>query len=167
VVAGLNAVYPYDWAEFLTNHIKDVHPDYPLQGLARGGYELVYTDKPTDYFKDYEAGRKMVDLTYSIGVTLNHEGGITSVLWEGPAYKAGLTVGDKLMAVNGIAYDSDRLKEAITAAKGGTAPVSLIVKDGDHFRTVAVDYHGGLRYPRLQRIAGKPDLLSRIYEPLK
>ena len=167
VVEGLNAVYPHDWAAFFTDRIKDVHPGYPLEGLARGGYELVYTDKPTDYFKDYEAGRKMVDLTYSIGVTLNHEGALTSVLWEGAAYKAGLTVGDKIMAVNGIAYDAGRLKEAITAAKTGASPISVIVKDGDHFRTVAIDYRGGLRYPRLQRIAGKPDLLSRIYEPLK
>jgi len=63
--------------------------------------------------------------------------------------------------------ETDRLKEAITAAKGSKEPISLIVKDGDHYRTVAVDYHDGLRYPRLQRVAGKPDLLSEIYKPLK
>jgi predicted metalloprotease with PDZ domain len=167
VVAGLNAVYPYDWAGFLTDHFRAVHADYPLEGLARGGYELVYTDQPTDYWKDNEAGRKMVDLTYSIGLTLGRDASVTSVLWDGPAFKAGLTVGDKIMAVNGIAFDSGRLKEAITAAKDGTSPISLIVKDGDHFRTVEIAYRGGLRYPRLQRIAGKPDLIGRIYEPLK
>jgi predicted metalloprotease with PDZ domain len=98
---------------------------------------------------------------------LNREATLTGVLWDGPAFKAGLTVGDKIIAVNGIAYDTDRLKEAITAAKASRDPISLIVKDGDHYRVVAIDYHGGLRYPRLQRIPGKPDLLSEIYKPLK
>lgn len=167
VVKGLNDVMPYDWAGFLTERLREVAPKFPLDGLTRGGYELVYTDKPTDYWKDYEAGRKTVDLTYSIGFALNREGALTGVLWDGPAYKAGLTVGDKIMAVNGIAYDAGRLKEAITAAKDGGGAITLIVKDDDHFRTVAVDYHGGLRYPRLQRLAGKPDLLTKIYDPLK
>lgn len=108
----------------------------------------------------------MVDLTYSVGLTLNREGRIIGVLWDGPAFKAGLTVGDQILAVNGIAYDAERFKEAITAAKAG-APIALIVRDGDHFRTVAIDHRGGLRYPRLERIAGTPDRLSAIYAPRK
>jgi predicted metalloprotease with PDZ domain len=166
VVAGLNKVMPYDWAGFLTRHIKDVAPGYPLEGITRGGYQLVYTDTPTDFWKDNEASRKIVDLTYSLGLVLNREANITGVLWNSPAFQAGLTVGDRIIAVNGIAYDTDRFKEAITAAKTGQ-PISLIVKDGDHYRTVAIDYRGGLKYPRLERIAGAPDRLSAIYAPLK
>ena len=164
VVAALNKVLPYDWAGFLDSRIKAVSPRFPLDGLTRAGWRLVYTETPTDYWKDTEAARKMVDLTYSLGVTLSREAALTSVLWEGTDYKAGLTVGDKIIAVNGVAYDADRLKEAITAAKAG-APISLIVKDGDHYRVVAIDYRGGLRYPRLERIARTPDRLSAIYAP--
>jgi predicted metalloprotease with PDZ domain len=164
VVAGLNAVMPYDWARFLNERINEVAPRFPLDGLTRGGYRLAYTETPTEYWAQNELNRKTVDLTYSIGLTLNHEAGITAVLWDGPAFKAGLTVGGKLIAVNGIAYDADLLKGAITAAKAGP-PVSLIVKDGDHFRVVAIDYHGGLKYPRLERIEGTPDRLSPIYAP--
>lgn len=164
---ALNAVLPYDWATFLDTRARRVAPAYPLDGLVRGGYKLVYTDKPTDYWKDSEASRKNVDLTYSLGLVLNREATITGVLWEGPAFKAGLTVGDRILAVNGIAYDTDRLKEAITAAKDGKEPITFIVKDGDHFKVQAVSYNGGLRYPRLERIEGKPDLLTKIYEPLK
>jgi predicted metalloprotease with PDZ domain len=166
VVAALNKVQPYDWAGFLNTRINQVAPGYPLDGLTRGGYRLVYTEKPTDYWKDNEASRKIVDLTYSLGLTLNREATITAVLWNGPAYEAGLTVSDKIIAVNGIAYDADRLKEAITAAKAGS-PISLIVKDGDHYRTLAIPYRGGLRYPTLERIAGAPDRLSQIYAPRK
>src|SRR5204863_7735297 len=92
--------------------------------------------------------------------------GLTSLQWDGPASKAGLTVGGTLIAVTGVAYDADRLKEAITAAKGG-APLDLLVKTGDHYRTVAIAWRGGLRYPRLERIEGSPDLLSAIYAPRK
>jgi predicted metalloprotease with PDZ domain len=164
VVAGLNAVMPYDWAKFLGERINDVAPKSPLDGLARGGYRLIYTDTPTDYWKQNEASRKTLDLTYSLGLTLNREATITSVLWDGPAFKAGLVVGAKLIAVNGIAYDADLLKEAITNARSGP-PVTLILKDGDHYRVAAIDYHGGLKYPRLDRIEGTPDRLTAIYAP--
>ncbi|HEV2532904.1 peptidase M61 [Phenylobacterium sp.] len=164
IVAGLNAVMPYDWAKFLGERINEVAPRYPLDGLARGGYRLVYTETPSDYWKQNETNRKSVDLTYSLGLTLNREATVTGVLWDSPAFKAGLTVGGKIIAVNGIAYDMDLLKEAITNAKSGP-PVTLIVKDGDHFRVVALDYRGGLKYPHLERLEGKPDLLSAIYAP--
>ena len=166
VVETLNKVQPHDWAGFLDSRLRQVSPDYPLGGLERGGYRLVYAETPTDYWRDTEARRKMVDLTYSVGLTLNREGRIIGVLWDGPAFKAGLTVGDQILAVNGIAYDAERFKEAITAAKA-SAPIALIVRDGDHFRTVAIDHRGGLRYPRLERIAGTPDRLSAIYAPRK
>lgn len=166
VVAALNKVEPYDWATFLNERINQVAPKPPLDGLARGGWKLVYTETPTDYFKSAETRRKSTDLTYSIGLVLGKDADITQVQWDGPAFKAGLAIGAKLLAVNGIAYDTDRLKEAITEAKKG-GPLSLLVKSGDHYKTVEVVYRGGLRYPRLERIEGTPDLLSAIYTPKK
>ena len=162
VVAALNAVEPYDWAEFLKVRVKDVAVKPPLDGITRGGWKLVYTENPTGYFKAVETARKQTDLTYSLGVALNREGEVTSVLWDSPAFNAGLTVSTKILAVDGIAYDADRLKQAITAAKDGRT-ISLLVKNGDHFQTIPITYRGGLRYPRLQRVAGTPDLLSEIY----
>jgi predicted metalloprotease with PDZ domain len=167
VVSTLNKIEPYDWAKFLNERINVVAPKPPLDGLARGGWKLVYTETPTDYFKSAEARRKSVDLTYSLGLTIGRDTEITSVQWDGPAFKAGLTIGGKLLAVNGIAYDADRLKETITQTKKGGGPISLLVKSGDHYRTVAIDYHGGLRYPRLERLPDTPDLLSAIYAPKK
>ena len=162
VVAALNAVEPYDWAEFLKVRVKDVAVKPPLDGITRGGWKLVYTENPTGYFKAVETARKQTDLTYSLGVALNREGEVTSVLWDSPAFNAGLTVSTKILAVDGIAYDADRLKQAITAAKDGRT-ISLLVKNGDHFQAIPITYRGGLRYPRLQRVAGTPDLLSEIY----
>ncbi|CAN5499893.1 M61 family metallopeptidase [soil metagenome] len=162
VVRTLNAVQPYDWAGFLRTRLDGHGPGAPLDGLKRGGYRLIYTDTPTDYAKSDETRRKSTDLTYSLGLSLNKDGEFTAVQWEGPAFKAGLTDGMKLIAVNGLAYDAERLKDAVTAAKGGKAPLELLVKAGERYRTVRIDYHDGLRYPRLERIAGTPARLDDI-----
>ena len=52
-----------------------------------------------------------------------------------------------------------------TESHDPAVPVTLIVKDGDQYRTVAFDYHDGLRYPRLERIVGTPDRLGDILTP--
>jgi len=38
----------------------------------------------------------------------------------------------------------------------------LLIENEDFFQTYRVDYRGGERYPHLERISGKPDLLSEI-----
>lgn len=93
---------------------------------------------------------------------LDKDGEFTAVQWEGPGFKAGLTDGVKLIAVNGLAYDAERLKSAVTAAKGGKSPIELLVKAGERYRTVSIDYHDGLRYPRFERIPGTPARLDDI-----
>jgi hypothetical protein len=40
------------------------------------------------------------------------------------------------------------------------------VRNGDFFKTYALDYHGGEKYPHLVRDASKPDILSEIIKPL-
>ena len=162
VVAALNAVSPGDWAGFLTTRLTGHGPGAPLDGLARGGYRLVFTDTATDYFKAAEARRKTTDLTYSLGLVVGRDGALTDVLWEGPAFKAGLTEGTQIVAVNGESYDADALKAAIRLAKGGTAPIELLVKNKDTFRTVPIDYHDGPRYPRLERLPTTPARLDDI-----
>lgn len=165
VVKALNTVQPYDWATFLHTRLDGHGPGAPLDGIARGGYKLVYTDTPSDYFKDSETRRKVSDLTYSLGMIVAAEGRLTDVLWEGPAYKSGLTVGTQIIAVNGLAYDADRLKGAIKDAKQDGAAIELLVKNGERFRTVKMDYRDGLRYPHLERDGSAPARLDQILTP--
>jgi len=166
VVKALNAVEPYDWTAFLRARLDGHGPGAPLDGLARGGYKLVYADTPSDYFRASEVRRQVTDLTYSLGMVLARDGRLTDVLWEGPAYKVGLVVGTQVVAVNGTAFDADRLKAAIRNAKqADAAPIELLVRDRDRYRTVRVDYHDGLRYPRLEREAGMPARLDQIFAP--
>ena len=103
---------------------------------------------------------KYEDFTFSLGLTISSKDmTFVSVLWDGPAFRAGLTVGAKLLAVNGIAYDKDRLKDAIREAQGkDKPPIELLVQKDDHFRTIRLDYHGGLRYPRMIKEDENPSL---------
>jgi predicted metalloprotease with PDZ domain len=167
VVRGLNAVQLYDWAGFLRARLEGHGPGAPLDGVTRAGWKLVYAEQPTAYFQDAEAYRKVSDFSYSVGLVVDAEGGIAAVLWDSPAFKAGLTVGFHLLAVNGRAYKPEVLKAAITAAKDGREPLELLVRQADRFSTARVEYHDGLKYPRLERIAATPDRLTAIFRPLK
>ncbi len=164
VVAALNAVEPHDWAAFLRARL-DGHDGPPLDGLARGGYTLTYTDTASDYFKKLEARRKIADFTFSLGFVVGRENKLGDVLWNGRAQEAGLTVGTQLIAVNGEAYDKERLMAMIKAAKTDNAPLEFIVKNGNRYSTVRIDYHDGLRYPRLTRHADIPARLDAILAP--
>jgi predicted metalloprotease with PDZ domain len=165
VVAALNAVQPYDWASFLHTRLDGHGPGAPLDGIKRGGYRLVYTDVQNAWEKQAEGLRKSTDLRWSIGLVLGRDGRIGDVHWDGPAFKAGLTVGGQVIAVNGRAYEADLLKDAITAAKGQGPAVELLVKTGDFYRTVRIDWHGGLRYPHLERDGTGPAPLDAILTP--
>ena len=162
VVAALSKIEPYDWASFLHARLDAVEPHAPLDGITRGGYRLVYTDKESEYVKSNQARRKMTDPLYSIGLILDKDAVASEVLWDSPAFAAGMTVGAKLIAVDGVEYSADSLKEKITQAKTGKEPIVLLIKRGDQFRTLSVEYHGGLRYPHLERDASKPALLDAI-----
>ena len=165
LVAALNAVTPYDWASFLRQRLDAVGPEAqaPLAGLERAGWRLTYTDALTPEEKAVQGGWAN-DFQYSLGFTLAGDR-IAGVRWGGPAYQQSIGAGWTLVAVNGKAGSADALRDAITAAKGSDAPIELLIKSGDRFRTVAFDYRDGLRYPRLERIAGTPDRLSAIFAP--
>jgi predicted metalloprotease with PDZ domain len=162
VVKTLTAVQPHDWAVFLKQRLDGFATGAPLDGLARGGYRLIYNDTPTKFLESAEKRRKTVDLAFSIGVVIGKDGMLNEVMWDGPAFKAGLTEGAQIVAVNGDAYEEDGLKDAIKSAKTGTAPIELLMKAKDQYRTVRIDYHDGLRYPHLERIDATPARLDDI-----
>lgn len=162
IVATLDGVAKYDWATFLRSRI-DGHGSL-VGGIEASGWKLVYSDQPNEAIKTYEATKKGVGLTYSLGLSLDDKGSVQDVLWDGPAFDAGIIAGNSVVAVNGREFSADTIKEAITAAKGGTAPIELLVKRGNRYDTLRIAYHGGLQYPHLERIAGKPDRLSELYK---
>ncbi|HSX56763.1 MAG TPA: PDZ domain-containing protein [Sphingomonas sp.] len=165
VAATLNAIQPYDWAGFLNTRLNGLSERAPLAGFAANGYRLIYTDEPTAAFKDAEKRAGRADLSYSVGFSVGKGGAIGSVTWDSPAFEAGLDVGDTIVAVAGREYSDDRLKDAIRAAKGTKEPIRLLVKNGTRYREIAIDYHNGLRYPRLEKTGSGEGGLDRLLTP--
>ena len=165
VVATLTKVQPYDWRSYLRAKAYAVAPQAPLEGITQGGYRLIFADEPTKWIKSAEKSGKNSDLTYSGGFVVGSDGKVTSVLWDSAAFNAGLTVGTQIVAVNGRTFDPDALKQAIKAAAGISAAPDLLIHDGDVYRTVKLDWHGGLRYPRLEKIGKGPGTLDALLAP--
>ncbi|WEN15805.1 M61 family peptidase [Rhodanobacter sp. AS-Z3] len=161
VVKTLNTLQPFDWSSFLRTRL-DGHGSL-IGGIEGHGWKLEYTDKPSDAAKAMEAMRHSADLTYSLGLSVGKDGSIGDVLWDGPAFKAGIAPSMTVVAVNGRDYDADALKDAVTAsATDKSLPIELLVKNFDQYQTIRLDYHDGLKYPHLVRDTSKPDTLSTL-----
>jgi predicted metalloprotease with PDZ domain len=109
--------------------------------------------------------RKSIDLMYSIGAMLKEDGSVMDVNPDLEAAKAGLAPGMKIITVNGRGWSTDVLREAITAAKSNTTPIELVAENGSFTGVYKLNYHGGERYPHLERDSSKPDLLGEVIKP--
>src|SRR5262249_25518044 len=138
----------------------------PLGGIDAGGWKLVYTDKPSDMLDGYQGDRKFPQVSFSLGFTVTGEGDISDVIPVSPAAKTGEPPSMKLVAVKRRKRSTDILRSAIKAAKTDPGQIELLLENADFYKTVKLDYHGGERYPDLQRDETKPDMLAEILKPL-
>jgi predicted metalloprotease with PDZ domain len=165
VVRTLNRVYPYDWRSFLDQRVNRTGDRAPLGGFTRSGYRLDYADTPNPAQAAALKTSKANDLSFSAGLTIDKDNKITQVIWGGPAFRAGLVVGETILAVDGRSYSEATIKERITAAKGGSAPLQLTTKRGDEVRLVPLSWNGGLRYPRFTKVGRGRGALDILLEP--
>ncbi len=168
LIHDLNQVVAYDWAKFLHDRVDDVDPHVDLDGITRGGYKLVYQDHPSDAEKTIAGTRRGagVDVWYSLGLRISPTGQIADVRWGSPADKAKLAPGQQLIAVNGRVFSPDTLIAAVTAAKGNSEPIHLLMQTETYVRPVDVAYHDGMRYPALVRDETQKDYLDEIIKPI-
>ncbi|RXS94643.1 M61 family peptidase [Silvibacterium dinghuense] len=161
VIAALNTVQPYDWKTFLQTRVYDLHPEVPENGFTQGGYKLVYNDKVPDWQKHGDPMRGSSFAT-SLGLSVMGDGSIGSVWWDSVAFKAGITPDMQIIGVNGDTFSAEKLKAAVLAAEKSSDPIKLVLKYDDKLLDVALDYHGGLRIPHLERVDGTPARLDDI-----
>ncbi|MCU1322432.1 MAG: domain family protein [Acidobacteriaceae bacterium] len=167
LIRDLNEVVKYDWGTFLHERIDIPNPHADLAGFTQGGYKLTFTDKPTASDKAMVGPRAAaINVWYSIGIRVTADGTISDVRWNGPADKAKLAPGQKIVAVNGRTFTGDTLKAAIREAKSTTTPIHLITQTDTYVNTADLDYHEGERYPTLERVEGTPAYLDDITKPL-
>jgi predicted metalloprotease with PDZ domain len=165
VVRTLNAVQPYDWATFLDTKLRKPGQPAPLTGFEKGGYKLVWKEEPNIFDRDRMKDGGSTDLTHSLGLTVDKEGKVTSVMWNGPAFKADIVNGAKILAVGGVGFTKDRLTEAVTAAKDGKTPIRLIIERNKRFEQIDIAYSGGLRYPHLESAGKGETAIDRLLAP--
>ena len=166
IVSALNTVQPYDWAGFLRARVYDLEPPVPEDGITRGGYRLVYNNNQPDWLKHQDASSG-TNFSTSLGFSVDKDSNVVNVRWDSLAFKVGITPDMQLEAVNDQKYTAEVLREAILAAEKSKQPIKLLLKRGDEFVTVTLDYHGGMRYPHLERVEGTPARLDAILAPAK
>jgi predicted metalloprotease with PDZ domain len=161
VYRTLNAVAAYNWKSFFEKRLQSKGMDIPLGGVENAGFTLVFNDT-ANIFTDPWTLDGSLNAYGSLGVHVMSDGTVDDA-WQGqPAYAAGISNGMKIIAVNGRRFSVDELRRAIAGSKDAKTPLEFIVENAGFFKVVSVDYHGGLRYPHLERVAGTNDLLTTI-----
>lgn len=163
VIDALDNIVSFEWGEWFDRSLGGTRVDAPLEGLERGGYRLVYRDQLSSFQQAQERASKQIDLTHSIGATFDADGRIIDVLWNGPAFHAGLTVGATVVAVAGRDFAAAGLRHAIGERGGGK--IVLLVRRADALRSLTIDVPDTMRYPDLQRIDEVPARLDGIFAP--
>jgi predicted metalloprotease with PDZ domain len=159
VEAGLSAICPYDWHNFFETTIYQVNNKPPVEGLEAAGWRLVYNasanEDPT-----YGSHPALMRAAYSLGLDVLGTGTIRDVYPGTPAYAAGLGPHMTILSVDGHAFSTDVLNEAIAHPRDGR--LSLIVRNFNSVATYEIQYAGGLRIPHLERIPGTTDYLTEM-----
>jgi predicted metalloprotease with PDZ domain len=163
IEAALSAVLPYDWHNFFESRIYQVNPKPPLEGLESAGWRLLYNDTANKEYFWADLVPISVFAADSIGITVQKDSSIFDVVPNSPGYNAGLGPKMTIVAVDGRVYSAAALNEAIAHPPNGK--ISLVVRNFDSVETREIQYAGGVRYPHLEPIPGRPDYLSEILAP--
>ena len=162
VVKSLNGVAPFDWARLLRERVGTTSAHAPMTGIEQSGWGLVYNDQPNKFIEASEKLSDSVNLSFSLGFWLKKDGTLLDVAPGSVAYQAGIGPGMQLIAVNGRKWSREVLHDAIRAAQKNEQPVELIIENRQFIKTYSLAYHGGDKYPHLERLAAGPDLLTSI-----
>jgi predicted metalloprotease with PDZ domain len=92
---------------------------------------------------------------------------LAEVIWNGPAFKAGVSPDMRLVSVNGKEFSPEVLRDAILQAEASKQPLQLQFKRGNIFTTISLPYFDGLRIPSLQRVDAVPARVDDILAPSK
>lgn len=176
IVTAMNTVLPYDWNSFFHSHLDSLSAEPPLGGIERSGWKLVYTDQKSELITDMEQIHKVdllwpewqtwgfADLRSSIGLLVQDDGTVLDSAPRLAGYDAGIMPGMLLKGVNGGPFSLATLEASVRGTRDG-GELELKVANGKSSAVRRLDYHGGLRYPHLQRDPTKPDLLREIVAP--
>ncbi len=162
---NLDSIVPYDWHGFFDRYVYAIAPVPPTDELERSGYRFVLNATPNRYMDTRFALMHTVDSWYSAGIQLGQDGAVKDVRRGSAAWNAGLAPGMHIVAVEGQQFSPSVWSSAIADATTSSAPIELFVKQGTYFDRIELSYHGGPKFPHLERIPGTTDMLGDIMRP--
>ena len=114
-------------------------------GWRRSGYRLAYTRRADRLLEVRGGGAQDHRSQLFARAGPRRRSAVTQVIWDSPAFAAGITAGATLLAVDGRAYDADDAENRDHATPRPRAqPIALLVKKQDRFVTARIAYAGGL-----------------------
>lgn len=160
----LNLVAAKDWMTFFNGWLEGSSELNTNIGLEMHGWRLVYTEDKSEVFRQLEELDGTSDLTYSIGIKVSEAGVVKAVTWESPVFNAGVTIGSRILEVNGEAFDIRQITKAIHNSV--SHPITLVILQDGKKKSLQLEYNLGLRYPHLERISNSADTLTKLSEAL-
>jgi predicted metalloprotease with PDZ domain len=127
IVRTLNVIAPGDWERFFRERTEEVRDAAPLGGLEPAGVRLVMKPEAAPLTAKFEALAGLMDLRFGPGVMVAANGAVIEVIWDSPAFGAGLTQGMRITSVNGQPFSPAAMRTAFA----GTAPVALTLQRGE------------------------------------
>ncbi|HVN41661.1 MAG TPA: PDZ domain-containing protein [Steroidobacteraceae bacterium] len=162
VYQTLASIAPGDWHGLVHRHLDELGTGAITNALARVGWKLGYSAEKNVFVAAREKKNKTTNRRWSIGLLLDEKNVVEDVIANRAAAEAGVSPGDTVLAVNGRKYTTERLDDAIAEAQHSKAPITLLIDNGEFYRTVVLHYTDGPRYPHLERISDRPDGLAPI-----
>jgi len=166
LVSTLNQIAPYNWRSFFRERLDSTAPTAPLGGITGGGWKLVYTDEPNELLAAGEAVSGGGDFTASIGLSVKGDGTVIDAIPGMPAFESGVSPYSRIIGVNGRQFSVDELKRAIRDSESNSAAIEIVATNTGTLEKHEIRYHGGNRFPHLERTEGSPDYLDEIMKPL-
>ena len=166
LLEALDALHQYDWAGFFADRVDRVAPRAPYGGIEQGGYKLAWQGRLSGWLGDDQAHHGYFDFSYSLGLKVGLGATVIDVLWDGPAFAAGVVRGMRIHSVGETSYSHAAMQNAIDLCSGGGGTVELVVERLGKVKTLRIECPCGQRYPTLEPAGDGPRLLDDILEPL-
>jgi len=165
IVNTLHDLADFDWQSFLEKRVSRPLDALPLEVVGRCGYRIEYTNRaPGEQVSRQNRGAGGVAAQDSIGLTFSGDGTVTDIVPGMAGDKAGFGPGMKVIGVNNKTFSRQRMLDAL-AESVTSHKIEFLLVEGEDFRTIVLNYSGGLRYLELVRDTSKPDLIAEILKP--
>ncbi|MFO0940656.1 MAG: hypothetical protein U0930_07805 [Pirellulales bacterium] len=164
IVETLDSISKYDWDGLIRRRVESTRESFDPVVAEMLGYSFKATTSRPSVSPGTFRFPSGIDHMDTLGLMLGGDGSVNDIRLGGPADRAKLGPGMKVVAIGDRKWSRDLLEEAVQKSTN-SAPIDLLVEDGSQLRRFQIQYFDGPRYLSLTRDESKPDLLEKILKP--